>query len=383
MFDDSAPRVQDDRELAAVSLVATDGITENHGVNEQDLEPKFEKMQAMSTLQDADAGLSSVTYVQDSSVENVSGEDDANDAVRLGFKRDFFDPLSPYYNAVDDQSRPYLEGDGRLYQLIQKKKENPDVTTVYYGTWLYREKHGWGFQQWANGTRYLGAWEYHFPHGKGQCEWPIDPNTTHFREYRGDWSNGKRQGRGKQTWHLPSEPMLCSQRSEESEFNSDAELYVSYEGEWFNDKPHGKGRVDFPDGSYHEGYFEEGFPSGYGERVWSKARATYKGGWRFGVMDGKGVMSWKDGLVIYDGEWKEGKKSGSGKVTWFDINHGKKAVRKEFEGSFEDDARHGKGELRFPGRHTFHGQWNRGKKTSGFYVSQNGYECESFDVEPI
>jgi hypothetical protein len=39
-------------------------------------------------------------------------------------------------------------------------------------------------------------------------------------------------------------------------------LGVVYEGEWKNMTPHGKGRMHFPDGSYYEGFFNNGVPDG-------------------------------------------------------------------------------------------------------------------------
>lgn len=41
--------------------------------------------------------------------------------------------------------------------------------------------------------------------------------------------------------------------------NSDGTVYA---GEWKNNLPHGKGKMYFTDGSYYNGYFEQGIPQG-------------------------------------------------------------------------------------------------------------------------
>lgn len=50
--------------------------------------------------------------------------------------------------------------------------------------------------------------------------------------YRGEWVNGKKEGRGLQI------------HQDEG---------VQYDGEWQNDKPHGKGKLLYPNGSKYEG----------------------------------------------------------------------------------------------------------------------------------
>lgn len=40
-----------------------------------------------------------------------------------------------------------------------------------------------------------------------------------------------------------------------------------YEGEFYKNEKHGKGKLTFNDGSYYEGYFIRGDPSGYGIHI--------------------------------------------------------------------------------------------------------------------
>jgi hypothetical protein len=58
--------------------------------------------------------------------------------------------------------------------------------------------------------------------------------------------------------------------------------------------PKGKGRYVLPDGSKHEGEFENGRPVGWGVFTFTNGR-RYEGPWLNGEPHGPGIFSWKDG----------------------------------------------------------------------------------------
>jgi hypothetical protein len=58
--------------------------------------------------------------------------------------------------------------------------------------------------------------------------------------------------------------------------------------------PIGKGKYVLPDGSTHEGQFENGRPVGWGVFTFTNGR-RYEGEWLNGEPHGAGVFTWKDG----------------------------------------------------------------------------------------
>ena len=58
--------------------------------------------------------------------------------------------------------------------------------------------------------------------------------------------------------------------------------------------PLGKGKYILPDGSTHEGEFQNGRPVGWGVFTFTNGR-RYEGGWLNGEPHGEGIFTWKDG----------------------------------------------------------------------------------------
>nr|XP_020670133.1 alsin [Pogona vitticeps] len=113
-----------------------------------------------------------------------------------------------------------------------------------------------------------------------------------------------------------------------------------YDGRWLSGKPHGRGVLKWPDGRMYSGMFRNGLEDGHGEYTVPnkilKKSDHYVGYWKEGKMCGQGIYSY-----------------GTGEV---------------YEGSFQDNMRHGHGLLR-SGKLTssspsmFIGQWVMDKKT--------------------
>lgn len=113
-----------------------------------------------------------------------------------------------------------------------------------------------------------------------------------------------------------------------------------YDGRWLSGKPHGRGVLKWADGRMYSGMFRNGLEDGHGEyKVPNK------------------MLNKSD---CYVGYWKEGKMCGQGIYSY--------ATGEVYEGSFQDNMRHGHGLLR-SGKLTsssptmFIGQWVMDKKT--------------------
>uniref|UniRef100_A0A8C7VN51 Alsin Rho guanine nucleotide exchange factor ALS2 n=1 Tax=Oncorhynchus mykiss TaxID=8022 RepID=A0A8C7VN51_ONCMY len=115
---------------------------------------------------------------------------------------------------------------------------------------------------------------------------------------------------------------------------------ATYEGRWLAGKPNGRGTVKWLDGRIYTGTFKNGLEDGFGDYV----------------MPSK-TLNLND---HYQGHWKEGKMHGIGTYKY--------ATGELYEGSFQDNMRHGHGMLRSGTLNSsspsvFIGQWVHDKKT--------------------
>ncbi|XP_048639751.1 MORN repeat-containing protein 1 isoform X4 [Marmota marmota marmota] len=114
--------------------------------------------------------------------------------------------------------------------------------------------------------------------------------------------------------------------------------FFRYEGEWKEGKIHGHGKLLFNDGSYYEGEFADGEITGLGCRYWAWSGNTYSGHFILGEPQGHGVMKYKAG-GHYEGELSHGLRAGRGFLV--------DGEGQEYEGSFHDNRRHGRGQMLF------------------------------------
>ncbi|XP_045063859.1 alsin isoform X1 [Coregonus clupeaformis] len=115
---------------------------------------------------------------------------------------------------------------------------------------------------------------------------------------------------------------------------------ATYEGRWLAGKPNGRGIVKWPDGRIYTGTFKNGLEDGFGDYVIPSK-----------------TLNKND---HYQGHWKEGKMHGIGTFKY--------ATGELYEGSFQDNMRHGHGMLRSGTLNSsspsvFIGQWVHDKKT--------------------
>ncbi|MCI4378589.1 hypothetical protein PGIGA_G00217620 [Pangasianodon gigas] len=127
-----------------------------------------------------------------------------------------------------------------------------------------------------------------------------------------------------------------------------------YTGRWLSGKPHGSGTLKWPDGRVYCGTFKNGLEDGFGDCM----------------MPNKSFNRYDR----YKGHWKEGKMHGFG-TYWY-------ATGEVYEGSFQENLRHGhgmlsSGRLASSSSSVFVGQWVHDKKT-GYGIFDNITKGEKY-----
>lgn len=171
--------------------------------------------------------------------------------------------------------------------------------------------------------------EHAYRHGDGTYVYP-----NPYFAYKGGYSNGAKQGRGKLTI---------------------GDGYL--EGVFVDDEIQGEGIRVWADGSSFSGTFEKGEPAGTG--AWEGADGSrYEGEFRGYTREGEGTLWLANGDKYvgafsahkfhgqgehvsvdgtrYSGEWAAGLKHGEGELSWTDGSY--------YKGEFVDDMQHGTGE---------------------------------------
>lgn len=148
-------------------------------------------------------------------------------------------------------------------------------------------------------------------------------------KYRGEMLNGKRLGKGINTWE-----------------NGD-----KYLGEWEDDRQHGSGWNIWVDGSSYIGGYKGNLKHGLGEYIWDDG-TRYVGGWKDNSIDGSGLYKWSDGRE-YSGEWQNGLMHGLGLFTARD--------GKKYQGKWLKGKKHGVGYTVHLDGHITLDSWENGR----------------------
>jgi len=266
------------------------------------------------------------------------------------------------------------------------------VICEYIGDIKEGKRHGKGKQTWANGDIYKGDWEYNSRSGHGIF---IFFNGD---IYEGEFKEGKRHGKGKLTL---ADGDIYEGDYKEGKRHGKGKLTraaVIYEGDWENDFPSGYGIFSRGGGTVYEGELKEGKRHGKGKQTGASGD-IYEGDWENDTFSGYGILSYKDGTV-YEGDYKEGKHHGKGKITWADgdiyegdwengtcsgygiFSHGNGTV---YEGEFKEGKPHGKGKLTTADGDIYEGDWENGTFSGyGIFSYKDGevYEGEFKEGKP-
>jgi hypothetical protein len=180
-------------------------------------------------------------------------------------------------------------------------------TDKYQGYWFENKYNGWGEFIDKKGTIWYGQFIQGNFTGKGE-KYTLDGNC-----YIGDFENFEKNGTGEE----------------------DTEFY-NYKGNFKNDKKQGKGKIYMKLlKDVYEGDFLNDCITGKGEYNWAN-KNLYIGEFLNGKMHGKGINKWPDG-TCYEGDYVNGIKEGFGKYT--------KPNGKIYVGGFKEGKPHGLGKL--------------------------------------
>lgn len=149
-------------------------------------------------------------------------------------------------------------------------------------------------------------------------------------EYIGNFSNGKREGKGIFTFSNGNE----------------------YIGNFSNNKSNGIGRMRYNNGDEYLGNWVNGKKNGLGIYTWADGY-MYMGEFKDSKMDGIGSCFTSKGELVYEGEWKRGQIHGKGKYLW--------SKNKWYEGEFQQGQKHGYGVFYLDNSAVYTGTWKYDK----------------------
>ncbi|CAD8180765.1 unnamed protein product [Paramecium pentaurelia] len=250
-----------------------------------------------------------------------------------------------YFGEIHQEMR---QGQGVLI------KEN---NQIYEGYFALDKKDGIGFEILKGDTFYHGHYVQGFPHGEGFYK-----SASH--SYIGQWQHGKKSGIG---WCIGNKNDYILGTWENGKFYGfGLQIYDSiYFGEVINDQKYGYGEEYFPEGDIYKGQYKNGLPNGKGKYIWKNGN-QYQGDFQNGLRWGEGFWEQKTekGIQFYKGQYVNDKKNGHGH---FHYSNGT-----EYIGEFNEDQRNGFGEIMWPERATYKGQWKQGlMEGEGVYQYQN------------
>ena len=215
----------------------------------------------------------------------------------------------------------------------------------YEGEWSFGKKDGRGVQIWVDGTLYEGYWGNDKALGQGRM---IHANGD---VYEGFWMNDKQHGFG--IYKHADGTVYNGNWRQDKEWGKGRETYPTgdrFTGDYVGGKKEGLGKFEWVDGSFYEGQYRNDTMDGEGTYV--NKEGEYVGQWKNNQMSGKGDYSYTDGRR-YKGHFVAGLKEGQGSMFWPD--------GRTYVGGWKDGKQHGEGKFSVNGE-TKTGEWNNGKR---------------------
>ena len=178
----------------------------------------------------------------------------------------------------------------------------------------------------SNGDRYEGEIKHYLPNGSG---------TYYYGDgdvYKGEMKNGVPQGKGTYTFSNGDSIVGIFDRGDAIQGTltvTRSQKSQSFTGSFVKSNFEGNFSYLFHDGTYYEGGYHNGLPSGIGNMTLANGD-TYEGAFLDGVFHGIGIYTFKDGGVL-SCTFEKGKPNGYGSYTY--VENG---VEKIITGQFFD-----------------------------------------------
>jgi len=275
---------------------------------------------------------------------------------------------------------------------------------IYEGNWNRGKRNGHGKTTYPNGKQWEGEYQNNRPwDGNGTIYTTTSsgvtlayegayaggmPNGFGKKEYtdavfEGEWTDGKRNGRGKLTWNAGGQ--WEGEYQNDRFWDGSGTVYIKdsdgvtlrYEGEYKNGKRNGFGKMRYTDSSY-EGQWVDNMRSGPGKLIWDNG-GQWEGDFQNDIpWEGSGTIYSKDsnGFTLrYEGEYKNGKRNGFGKREY---------ARCVFEGQWVDGTRNGPGKLTWNDGGQWEGDFKDNSPWNGsgtIYIQKSNEERLRFDGE--
>ena len=237
--------------------------------------------------------------------------------------------------------------DGKVYRKMKKVYSNRDV---YDGEFVDGLREGKGVMTMSNGDTYQGEFHKDVYHGYGIFQWSpfYDDDENYFvgKRYEGEWSDGKKTGRG--VFILGDGGV--------------------YSGMFLNNFYHGQGMLKLANGDVIKGEFSRGRASG---KILIKYHNgdIYEGEMKSGLFDGNGSYTFNDNMGSYKGNFRKGKYHGSGARLFSDGS--------KYTGMFSDGHFNGDGIMFLTCGDQYVGEWKNGKMNGqGVYKYARGDSYE-------
>jgi serine/threonine protein phosphatase PrpC len=231
---------------------------------------------------------------------------------------------------------------------------------LYKGDWTHGRRNGRGVQTWANHFVYDGEWKEGQQHGQGVFLGRLKDKDDNVHRSSGRcrtkelyWFAGQKYNG---TWH------------EDQRHGHGIAVWTdgeTYDGAWKRDLRHGNGLNTWPNGNTYHGEWQDDKRNGNGVNRWSSEGLTYVGEWYQDRRHGMGVFTDDKTGNVYDGEWNEDRRHGRGAYT--------DAKRSVYEGEWKEDKRHGLGVFTDVSGNMYEGEWKWDKPNGrGVFVEANG-----------